>query len=63
MHMFDNPTIYRSFLITSWQERSHDPDHPSVWRFSLEDMRTEQRRGFATLEALMAALEQVLSDT
>ncbi len=29
-----------------------------MWRFSLEDPRTGQRRGFPTLAALFVALEQ-----
>jgi hypothetical protein len=30
---------------------------PGAWRFSLEDPRTSQRRGFASLEALAQFLE------
>jgi hypothetical protein len=62
MNMFDNPVAYRTFLITCWQERSQDPDLPPVWRFSMEDACTDQRCGFATLEALVDALKRELSE-
>jgi hypothetical protein len=58
MSVFDEPPRYRSYLLTFWEERGRDPDEPAVWRFSLGDPRTGQRRAFATLGALMAALEQ-----
>lgn len=59
--MFDKPPRYRSYLLTFWEERSRDPRVPEVWRFSLQDPRTGQRRGFASLEALVTALEQETS--
>jgi hypothetical protein len=34
-----------------------------VWRFRLQDPRTGQRRGFASLEALVAALQKEMDDT
>jgi hypothetical protein len=33
-----------------------------VWRFSLQNPRTNQRRGFATLEALLISLQAKLTD-
>ena len=60
--MFDNPKTYRTFLVTSWQERSQERDLAPVWRFSLEDTRTDQRRAFATFEGLVDALKQALSE-
>jgi hypothetical protein len=33
-----------------------------VWRFSLQDPRTNERRGFATLEALLIFLQADLAD-
>lgn len=60
--MFETPPRYRSYLLTLWEERNRDPDLPVVWRFSLEDVRTGQRRGFAGLEALVAALQQEMTD-
>jgi hypothetical protein len=62
MAIFDKPPRYRSYLLTFWEERRQDPAASVVWRFSLEDPRTGQRRGFADLEALMAALQQELGE-
>lgn len=62
MSLFNTPPRYHTFLLTLWEERNEDPDLPSVWRFRLEDPRTGQQRGFANLEALMAALEQEIAD-
>jgi len=59
--MFDKPPHYRSFLLTLWEERSQDPSLPSVWRFRLEDPHTGQQRGFADMDALVAALEQEMA--
>ncbi len=33
-----------------------------VWRFSLQNPRTNQRRGFANLESLLIALQTELDD-
>jgi len=33
-----------------------------VWRFSLKDSHTGERRGFASLEALVAFLQEKLAD-
>jgi len=41
-----------------WEERSGDLQAPVQWRFSLEHPTTGRRRGFASLAALVAALEQ-----
>ena len=60
MTIFDKPPRYRSYLLTFWEERSRDPDAPAVWRFRLEEARTGQRRGFASLEALVAFLRAEL---
>jgi hypothetical protein len=62
MAIFDKPPCYRSYLLTFWEERNQDPTASAVWRFSLEDPRTGQRRGFADLEALIAALEQEMGE-
>ena len=63
MTFFDKPPRYRSFLITMWQERSRDKDVSVVWRFRMEDPNTGQRRGFADLEGLVAALQQEIEDS
>jgi hypothetical protein len=62
MAIFDKPPRYRTYLLIFWEERSQDPAAPAVWRFSLEDPRTGQRRGFADLEMLIAALEQEMGE-
>jgi len=59
--MFDTPPRYRSYVLTVWEERSRDPSSPVAWRFSLEDPRTGQRRGFADLEVLVAALKEEIA--
>ncbi len=51
---------YCSYLLRCWQERSLRQSAAAVWRFSLEDPHTGQRRGFATFEALVAFLRQEL---
>jgi hypothetical protein len=43
-----SPPAYQVFILRTWQDRAAS----SGWRFSLEDPRTNQRRGFASLEAL-----------
>jgi len=53
---------YRTFLLTLWEERGRDRDSPQVWRFRLEDPRTGQQRGFASLEALVEALKQEMDE-
>jgi hypothetical protein len=41
------------YLLVVWQERPASPDEAAIWRFSLEDARTGDRRGFATPQALV----------
>jgi hypothetical protein len=60
--MFETLPRYRSYLLTVWEERNVDPSSPGAWRFSLEDARTGRRRGFAGLEALVAALQQEMAE-
>lgn len=50
---------YRSYLLRCWEERDENPDL-TLWRFSLEDPRTGQRRGFAHLTDLVIALHSEL---
>ena len=63
MSIIHDPPHYRAFLLTLWEERSRDRDSPQVWRFRLEDPRTGQQRGFASLEALVEALKQEMVDS
>lgn len=57
----ERPPRYRAYLLRCWQERSQQPEHLGVWRFSLQEPHSGQRRGFASLEALMAFLETQLA--
>jgi hypothetical protein len=57
------PSRYLSYIVRCWQEPSvHAGRETKVWRFSLQDPRTNQRRGFATLEALLVSLQEELAD-
>jgi hypothetical protein len=46
---------YQAFVLRLWATEDAETD-TRIWRFSLEDTRTGVRRGFATLEALVAFL-------
>jgi len=48
---------YQSYLLRCWEVRSQQPDQPATWRYSLQDPQTEQKHGFADLEALVAFLQ------
>ena len=61
MSKLEQPPRYLAYLLRCWQERSQRPEYLPLWRFSLEDPHSGQRRGFASLEALVAFLETVLS--
>lgn len=63
MSHFGIPPRYQIYLLTIWEERSRDLERSVQWRFSLEDPHTGQRRGFASLEALMAALKNVVAES
>jgi hypothetical protein len=54
---------YRSYIVRCWQEATvHAGRQTKLWRFSLQDPRTGQRRGFVTLEALLVSLQEELAD-
>jgi hypothetical protein len=54
---------YLSYVVSCWQERSvHAGQEIMVWRFSLQNPYTDQRRGFATLEALLVSMQAELAD-
>ena len=54
---------YRSFVVRCWQEQGvHAGRETMVWRYSLQNAGTDQRRGFATLEALLVSMQAELSD-
>lgn len=50
---------YCSYLLRCWAEAEANSEL-TIWRFSLEDPRTGQRRGFANLTALVIALQDEL---
>jgi hypothetical protein len=52
------PSRYRVYLLRFWEEGRENPELPGTWRFSLEDPRTSQRRGFADLEAMVGFVRQ-----
>ncbi len=56
----NQPSRYRAYLLRCWQERGRRETEPPLWRFSLEDPHTGRRHGFATLEAVVEALQQEL---
>ena len=57
MSLFKLPH-YRSFLLRLWEETSQQAKLPGIWRFSLEDPHTGERRGFVNLEALVVFLRK-----
>jgi hypothetical protein len=52
----DEPAQYRAYLLRCWEE-CEAVSGTRLSRFSLEDTRTGQRRGFASLEGLADALK------
>jgi hypothetical protein len=50
------------YLLIIWQEQVASSDRPAVWRCSLEDARTGERRSFATLEQMLAFLKEQTGD-
>jgi hypothetical protein len=52
---------YQSYLLRYWEEHGRAPSQPAAWRFSLEEVETGKRHGFADLEALVAFLRAEIS--
>jgi hypothetical protein len=52
----EEESSYQVYVLRSWQEGPPSSGEAAVWRFSLEDPTTRQRRGFADLESLMSFL-------
>jgi hypothetical protein len=52
----DQERRYISYLLRLWQIESQGQ---LVWQASLEDSRTGKRRGFASVDALLAFLRQL----
>ena len=53
--MVDKQSSYQSYLLRLWVDSG---TKDLVWRASLKDPLTGERRGFASLEALFAFLRQ-----
>ena len=51
---------YRAYLLRCWETQSNQREPGGEWRFSLEDPHTSQRRNFAGLDLLIAALRSDL---
>jgi hypothetical protein len=51
----DGPPHYQVYVLRCWEEHSDQPESVA-WRFSVQDPDANQRRGFASLEALVAFL-------
>ena len=51
---------YQVYVLRLWQEPAELSEHPSTWRYVLEEPKTGQRRGFRDLAALMVFLEMEL---
>lgn len=60
---YKNKCRYLAYIVRCWQEHSVQAGRETwVWRFSLQNPRTKQRRAFATLEALLISLQAELDD-
>ena len=58
--MSAHPKRYLAYLLRLWQA---DQNGNPVWRASLEDPRTGERRGFASLQSLIDFLnEQIIKE-
>ena len=51
---------YRSQLLRMWVE--HTEHQSPVWRFSLENISTGERNGFADLDALICFLLELMEE-
>ena len=54
-HVSEDQQRYLSYLLRLWQVESKGQ---LVWRASLEDSRTGERQGFASIDALLAFLRE-----
>ena len=59
MDFSKKPLVSRAYWLKCWREYSTGTT-ASVWRFSLEEPHTGKRMGFASLEALLAYVNEVL---
>jgi hypothetical protein len=56
----EEPPRYHAYMLRMWEMRSERPTQPSIWRFSLEDPETGQKRAFADLQSLTGFLQAEL---
>ena len=54
---------YKAFILRLWQECPASETYPPVWRFSLEETRTRQRRGFADLKEVLDFLQTQIGES
>jgi CheY-like chemotaxis protein len=47
---------HHAYILRFWETRSLPPDPPTTWRFSLEDLRTEEEHKFPDLKSLTTFL-------
>lgn len=60
--MTDKDNSYRAYLLRCWREDDAVSGERPQWRFSVEEVLHERRRkGFASLEALLAFLRAELA--
>lgn len=53
---------YRAWLLRCWREVDSDMEQRGHWRFNLEEPGSGMRRGFSSLPALIAWLEDRLAE-
>ncbi|MEZ4869680.1 MAG: hypothetical protein R3C14_50610 [Caldilineaceae bacterium] len=54
-----SPVIYLSYLLRLWYTADDAATSQDGWRASLESVQTGERRGFASLDELLAHLKQI----
>lgn len=54
----ERPLRHHSFILSLWPEGGTLPNAPPVWRMSLQDPHTDQRRGFKDLAELVRFLQE-----
>ena len=60
MRASDRSPRYCAYLLRLWEEGGNSHEQSPTWRCSLEDPHTGDRRGFASLELLIAFLQAQL---
>ncbi len=56
MLILGRPPRYCAYLLRCWEAADRGSDLLPAWRYSLEDPHSGERRGFASLDALVAHL-------